>query len=65
MTLIEISLGTLWWALGSCGFLFWWNRQYEAIGPVDIFIGLLSGILGPAAWIVGWTVHGPYVRGRP
>ncbi len=64
MMLLEISLALLWWLCGFCGFLFWWNRQYEGIGPVDILSGALAGVLGPMAWVVGWTVHGAYVRRR-
>ncbi|MBN1361073.1 MAG: hypothetical protein JW993_10790 [Sedimentisphaerales bacterium] len=62
---MEISLGIVCWICGFCGFLFWWKRQYEGIELADLLSGLLARILGPMAWIVGWTVHGAYVRKRP
>jgi len=46
-----------WYLIGVSSFYFWWTREFE-FTKYDIPIAYLSGVLGPIAWINGYSVQG-------
>jgi hypothetical protein len=54
---IFILCSLLWWVTGSAGYCYWWTNEYD-LRTDDIPMAVLTGILGPMAWFVGWSIHG-------
>lgn len=53
-----------WWIIGAAGFIYWWTREYDFTADlITLLIG--CGLVGPLAWIVGYTIHGTSEDGGP
>lgn len=47
----------IWYLIGVGSFVFWWTRD-EDLTTNDVGMALLAGLIGPFAFVVGWTIHG-------
>jgi hypothetical protein len=58
VTIYEIILCVfVWWIIGSAGYAYWWTRDYD-FTTGDISMAVITGILGPIAWVAGGCIHG-------
>lgn len=56
-TLILILIILTWLLSGIISFIYWWTRDYDYKSS-EIFTSLFAGLLGPFAFILGYTIHG-------
>jgi hypothetical protein len=56
--MINIAVSVfVWWAIGAASFVFWWTKQYD-FRSEEIGLMCAAGLLGPFAFIAGWSIHG-------
>lgn len=48
----------LWWLTGVCSLVYWWTTEFD-FTLSEIFLAAFIGVIGPAAFVVGWTLHTP------
>lgn len=47
----------LWYLVGSASFIYWWTKDSDLSTKEIIFV-VLSGFIGPLAFLAGWAIHG-------
>jgi hypothetical protein len=58
MSLLSIILFLfMWWAIGVCGYIFWWTTEYD-FTTKRLTLAIYAGICGPMSWYIGWRIHG-------
>lgn len=57
-----LVLIALWFFVGASGFIYWWTKDYDlTLAALPLVFG--TALLGPLAWIVGWTIHADHSGG--
>lgn len=55
------GLWSLWTLSGSISFIYWWTKHYD-LKVSSMILVILSGFIGPLAFLVGYLVHGDRPR---
>ena len=53
LTLIIIT----WYVIGVVSFIYWWTEDYD-FSHNELPLAVITGVLGPIAFLMGWTMHG-------
>lgn len=51
----------LWYLSGTASFVFWWTKTYD-FEAGELFVAAFAGVVGPIAFLVGWSIHGERQR---
>lgn len=54
---MNIILFIIWYVLGVISFIYWWTTEFDLCKKA-LGVGLFAGIIGPFAFILGWSIHG-------
>jgi len=54
--ILAIAAFICWWVAGMLGFRFWWTTSYP-IQEAPMEARIMTGLLGPFAWIIGYFIH--------
>jgi len=66
MSTTEIILMVIiWCATGTGSFIYWWTRDHDFTLGVEVLIAFGCGIVGPVAFLLGWSIHGGKKIGEP
>ena len=52
-------LFALWYAIGFAAPFYFFYRDWNRIEVEVCLIAIMAGLIGPAAWMLGLTIHGP------
>lgn len=54
-----ILLFILWFLTGACSFIYWWTKTFN-FTTSDLPLALLSGLMGPISFLIGFKIHGSH-----
>lgn len=60
-----ILMVAIWFTVGTGSFIYWWTRDHDFILGVEVLLAFACGILGPFAFLAGWSIHGGKKFGEP
>lgn len=59
--LLSVIIAFLWYIIGVWSFIFWWTKDSD-LKLIHFMFGLVTGLTGPIAFILGWFMHGDPIK---